>query len=69
MTGALMNIDSLGRNKLPLKEKWAEGPRMYLGLGTAGFPNLFTITGPVARRCSAICCRRLSSTSIGLRIV
>ncbi|MDH3604820.1 MAG: cyclohexanone monooxygenase, partial [Candidatus Tectomicrobia bacterium] len=46
MTGALMNIDIRGRNNLPLKQKWAEGPRMYLGLGTAGFPNLFTITGP-----------------------
>ena len=29
-----------------LKEKWAAGPRTYLGLATAGFPNLFTITGP-----------------------
>jgi hypothetical protein len=29
-----------------LADKWAEGPKTYLGLGTAGFPNLFTITGP-----------------------
>ena len=28
------------------REKWAEGPRTYLGLATAGFPNLFIITGP-----------------------
>src|SRR5262249_37747223 len=29
-----------------LREQWAEGPRTYLGLAMAGFPNLFTITGP-----------------------
>jgi len=27
-------------------EKWAEGPRTYLGIMIAGFPNLFMITGP-----------------------
>ncbi len=31
---------------LTLKEAWAAGPRNYLGLGIAGFPNLFTVTGP-----------------------
>jgi len=46
MTGALFNIDIRGRSGEKLKEKWADGPRTYLGLGTAGFPNLFTITGP-----------------------
>ena len=46
MTGALLRIDIRGRNGLALKDKWAAGPRNYLGLMTAGFPNLFTITGP-----------------------
>jgi cation diffusion facilitator CzcD-associated flavoprotein CzcO len=46
MTGALLGIDIRGRAGLPLAEKWAEGPKTYLGLGVAGFPNLFTITGP-----------------------
>jgi cyclohexanone monooxygenase len=46
MTGALAKIDIRGRDGLPLTEKWAEGPKTYLGLGIAGFPNLFTITGP-----------------------
>jgi cation diffusion facilitator CzcD-associated flavoprotein CzcO len=46
MTGALFNIDISGRSGEKLKEKWADGPRSYLGLGSAGFPNLFTITGP-----------------------
>jgi len=46
MTGSLFRIDIRGRGGLPLTEKWADGPRTYLGLQTAGFPNLFTITGP-----------------------
>ncbi|OJH35726.1 flavin-containing monooxygenase [Cystobacter ferrugineus] len=45
-TGALFNIDIRGRGNASLKRKWADGPRSYLGLSIAGFPNLFTITGP-----------------------
>ena len=46
MTGALMAIDIRGRGGLALRDKWADGPRTYLGLGTAGFPNLFLVSGP-----------------------
>jgi cyclohexanone monooxygenase len=46
MTGAMLRIDIRGKDGLTLKEKWAAGPRTYLGLGIVGFPNLFTITGP-----------------------
>jgi len=46
MTGALSRIDIKGREAISLAAKWAEGPRTYLGLSTAGFPNLFIITGP-----------------------
>jgi cation diffusion facilitator CzcD-associated flavoprotein CzcO len=46
MTGPLNRIDIRGRGGRLLREKWAEGPRTYLGLTSAGFPNLFTITGP-----------------------
>ena len=46
MTGALLKIDIRGRKGLPLRQKWSEGPRTYLGVAMAGFPNLFTITGP-----------------------
>jgi cyclohexanone monooxygenase len=46
MTGACDKIDIRGRGGVPLKQKWKEGPRTYLGLAVAGFPNLFTITGP-----------------------
>ena len=46
MTGALLKIDIRGRAGLPLRDTWADGPVSYLGLAVAGFPNLFTITGP-----------------------
>jgi len=46
ITGALGRIDIRGRDGVALSEKWGEGPRSYLGLGVAGFPNMFTITGP-----------------------
>lgn len=46
MTGALFNIDIRGKGGELLKEKWGDRPLTYLGLATAGFPNMFTITGP-----------------------
>ncbi|MGF1597904.1 MAG: flavin-containing monooxygenase [Acidimicrobiales bacterium] len=46
MTGSFNRIDFRGRNGERLVDKWAAGPRTYLGLMTAGFPNLFMITGP-----------------------
>ncbi|TDD90643.1 NAD(P)/FAD-dependent oxidoreductase [Saccharopolyspora karakumensis] len=46
MTGALARIDIRGRNGLSLREKWSAGPVTYLGLATAGFPNLFVVAGP-----------------------
>lgn len=47
MTGALNRIDIRGRDGRLLRDEWkSEGPVTYLGLQVAGFPNLFTITGP-----------------------
>ncbi|MBN8898159.1 MAG: NAD(P)/FAD-dependent oxidoreductase, partial [Rhodospirillales bacterium] len=46
MTGALTRIDIRGRDGVALADKWEAGPRTYLGLMSAGFPNLFMITGP-----------------------
>src|SRR3982751_6319049 len=46
MTGAFSKIDIIGRAGTTLKQKWSEGPRTYLGIMVAGFPNLFMITGP-----------------------
>src|ERR1700694_4042816 len=46
MTGSVAKINIAGRNGQTLNQKWAEGPKTYLGLMSAGFPNLFIITGP-----------------------
>jgi cyclohexanone monooxygenase len=46
MTGSFDRIAITGRGGKTLADKWRAGPRAYLGVATAGFPNLFTITGP-----------------------
>jgi cation diffusion facilitator CzcD-associated flavoprotein CzcO len=46
MTGALNRIDIRGRDGRLLRDEWTDGPNTLLGLQVAGFPNLFTITGP-----------------------
>jgi len=46
MTGPLLGPDIRGVGGRSLRDKWAAGPRSYLGVASAGFPNLFTITGP-----------------------
>ena len=45
-TGPLLRMNVRGRGGLRLNDKWAHGPRTYLGLAVQGFPNLFVITGP-----------------------
>lgn len=44
LSGAVLQIDIRGRAGRTLRAKWADGPRTYLGLMTAGFPNMFMIT-------------------------
>lgn len=46
MTGAIVGVDIRGCDGLSLRDAWADGPQTYLGLMSAGFPNLFMITGP-----------------------
>ena len=46
MTGALLRANIRGRGGRALADKWRDGPVAYLGLQMAGFPNLFTVTGP-----------------------
>jgi cyclohexanone monooxygenase len=46
MTGSVAKIAIRGRGGQTLNDKWAAGPRTYLGLMSEGFPNLFIITGP-----------------------
>ena len=43
VTGSLNRIDIHGEGGLALKDKFADGPRTYMGISSAGFPNLFTI--------------------------
>ena len=46
MTGPMLRMDIRGRDGASLAKAWEAGPRNYLGLQVAGFPNLFTVTGP-----------------------
>ena len=46
MTGSLTRVDIRGKDGVSLKDEWQAGPRTYLGIASAGFPNLFMITGP-----------------------
>jgi cation diffusion facilitator CzcD-associated flavoprotein CzcO len=46
MTGTLLNMGVTGADGRALADAWQAGPRTYLGLQVAGFPNFFTVTGP-----------------------
>ena len=46
MTSPYNKMDIRGRDGQRLRDKWAEGPRTYLGIMSAGYPNLFAVTGP-----------------------
>jgi cyclohexanone monooxygenase len=46
ITGPLFAIDIRGTGGVALREAWARGPRAYLGVAAAGFPNMFIVTGP-----------------------
>src|SRR5882724_5801050 len=46
LTGSLKQLGIKGRGGRALAQEWEEGPQTYLGLAIAGYPNLFTITGP-----------------------
>ena len=46
VTGALLRMDIRGRNGITLRDAWHDGPKSYLGIAVAGFPNLFIVTGP-----------------------
>jgi cation diffusion facilitator CzcD-associated flavoprotein CzcO len=48
ITGPLDRIEIRGRGGRLLRDGWVDGPHTYLGLAVAGFPNLFTITGPLS---------------------
>jgi cyclohexanone monooxygenase len=52
-TGALTRIDIRGAEGLALAEKWRDGPKTYLGLLVAGFPNFLVVNGP--HNAAALC--------------
>ena len=47
-TGSLTRMDIHGRDDLSLTEEWGKDIRSTLGLLVQGFPNLFTVAGPLA---------------------
>ena len=55
MTAPMLRMDLRRSDGVALKQMWEAGPRNYLGLQIAGFPDLFTITGPAARPCPVTC--------------
>lgn len=44
--GNLIRANIIGRDRTPLKDAWAKGPKSYLGSFAAGFPNMFMVSGP-----------------------
>jgi cation diffusion facilitator CzcD-associated flavoprotein CzcO len=44
--GHYTRMDLRGRDGQPIQDHWKNGPTSYLGVTTAGFPNLFMILGP-----------------------
>jgi len=47
-TGAMLRMGIRGRDGRALEDHWADGPTTFLGVQTAGFPNLFFPGGPHA---------------------
>lgn len=45
-TKYLTTIDVVGRNGVSLDEAWSAGAQAYVGVTTAGFPNMFMLYGP-----------------------
>ncbi|KAJ3769110.1 cyclohexanone monooxygenase [Lentinula raphanica] len=46
VTGGITQIDIRGTSGQSIKERWQDGVYTYLGLASAGFPNLFFVYGP-----------------------
>jgi cation diffusion facilitator CzcD-associated flavoprotein CzcO len=43
MTGGVTKIAITGTGGQTIQEKWADGPRTYIGLTISGFPNMFNM--------------------------
>ncbi len=46
VTGAYDRIDIRGVGGQSLRDKWRDGPKTYLGMQVAGFPNMLMPSGP-----------------------
>ena len=55
VTGSLTRIDIRGEGGQTIKDRFAQGPRTYMGLQSAGFPNLFTMPGAGAGNFTRSC--------------
>jgi cation diffusion facilitator CzcD-associated flavoprotein CzcO len=70
ITGEMTRMNIRGEGGRTMKETWADGPRTYLGLLTAGFPNLFVANGAVfcnVPRCSETVVEWVSDTIAYMR--
>ena len=47
-TGALSQIDVRGRDGRLLRDVWSEEIRSFMGLQVHGYPNMFTVNGPLS---------------------
>ncbi|KAL6241605.1 hypothetical protein RBB50_011386 [Rhinocladiella similis] len=54
VTGSILQIDIEGIDGKKLADKWKEGSSTYLGIATAGFPNLLFMYGPQSPTAFAI---------------
>ncbi|KAK5172163.1 uncharacterized protein LTR77_003801 [Saxophila tyrrhenica] len=48
ITGGVTQINIRGEDGMPIKERWSEGTRTYLGMASRNYPNMFIIYGPQA---------------------
>ena len=46
ITGSFDRIDIRGAGGIKLKNRWAGGPKTFLGIQVEGFPNMFMLVGP-----------------------
>ncbi|MGQ0625829.1 MAG: flavin-containing monooxygenase [Sporichthyaceae bacterium] len=46
MTGPLEAMNVHGPGDRTLRQEWAQGPNLHLGISQPGFPNLFAVLGP-----------------------
>jgi cation diffusion facilitator CzcD-associated flavoprotein CzcO len=46
VTGPFRAMNIIGRGGVTLADRLADGPRAYLGMSFAGFPNLLAVSGP-----------------------